>query len=799
LVLALSTLLLTAAVVGLIGLTGTAAAASGNTAQLDFSAIYNADVVRGTADSTEGDFDNGGYTLVSSSAATTAADGLPDDGVIPEQTDVHPRLDLADFNSDDANAWQTTGTGEVTADVTDDQYETVHVVASAGGAGPSTPAKFEVDLQYGDGSTVTSPVYTVPDWFGSPPADPGYAVRDGMDRYNTATDSYEEANQPGIWGYAVSTDSSKTLTQVTIDVTENQAGAFNFFGGAATTQSSSVVNSPPSASSDSATTDEDVSVTVDVVSNDKDPDGDTLEVSQITNGPGHGTAQITGASSDKIRLDPGTDQTGDVTITYEVSDGNGGTDTATLSVTVDPVNDEPTASDDSVSTNEDVSVTVDVVDNDNDPDGDSLDVTRITSGPGHGTAQITGASDDQIEFDPGADETGSVSITYEVSDGNGGTDTATLSVTVNSVNDPPSITLGGDQTARRSGQQTVSDFATGFDPGGGADESGQSVADFTVTVTKDPSSVLSSVDVADGDNDDAGALTYTANSDVSGTATVAVQVVDDGGTANGGSDTSASATFDIAVDTRSGGGGGGPEDTTAVLEPQNEWDDRPTTSATIDLLGVSKKNPTVRVPLDVESWGGLRVTSVSRTFSESTRIDNEIHVEASNSPPTDVPATSEEGVLGYVTVEVGGTLADHVSDGSVTVSVDAIDREVRDAGRVVGETYRDGEWHPVETSVIDTSSVEVHSPNSTTFALRLPVDDEPTEVTTATPGAGGGTPTTTPTRTPTASSTQSENSAPTETPTSASSTAGETGPGFGVLIAIVALGGLLARATWQNR
>jgi PGF-pre-PGF domain-containing protein len=444
----LSLLLVTSVFGGVVAFSEPASATT--TAQLDFTGIYNADVVRGTSDNTDGDFDNGGYTLVSSSTAQNngnpAEDGIPDDGVFATKTDVHPKFDLADFDSADSNAWQTTGTGSVMVSVSPGQYETVHVVASAGGAGPSTPAKFKLKLHYADGSTKTSQVFTVPDWFGAPPSDPGYAVRDGMDRYGTG---YEDANEPGLWGYAVTANSSKSLQQVTINVTENAAGSFNFFGGAATTQESTVVNGAPAASADSATTDEDTTVTVDVIENDSDPDGDSLNVTAITNVPSHGTARITGASDDEIQFDPGENATADVSITYEVNDGNGGTDTATLAVAVTPVNDAPVASVDTATVDEDSTVIVDVIANDSDVDGDELDVSAITSGPSHGTARVTGGSNDTIEFTPAQDATADVSITYEVSDGNGGTDTATLTVAVTPVNDAPvvsdsSVTTGED-------------------------------------------------------------------------------------------------------------------------------------------------------------------------------------------------------------------------------------------------------------------------------------------------------------------------------------------------------------------
>jgi PGF-CTERM protein/PGF-pre-PGF domain-containing protein len=449
----LSVLLVTSMVAGVVAFSEPTGAAT-TTSQLDFSGIYNADVVRGTG-STAGDFDNGGYALVSSSVAQNEGEpadhGVPDDGVFAAETDVHPKFDLADFDSTDSNAWQTTGTGSVTASVSSDQYETVHVVASAGGAGTGNPAKFEMTLHYGDGSTTTSQVFTVPDWFGSEPSDPGYAVRDGMDRYGSG---YDNADEPGIWGYAVAANSSKTLQEVTINVTENEAGSFNFFGGAATTQQSNVVNSAPTANDDTATTDEDTSVTVDVVANDSDPDGDALDVSSITSGPSHGTAQITGASNDGIQFDPGDDATSDVSITYEVSDGNGGTDTATLNVTVDPINDAPTANDDTATTDENSPLSVDDGDSadllelSTDVEGDSLSLGAVggesfSSGSTvtlDSDATVTVDDDGSWVYDPngqfeslGDGQMDTDSFTYTVADGNGGTDRGTITVTISGV------------------------------------------------------------------------------------------------------------------------------------------------------------------------------------------------------------------------------------------------------------------------------------------------------------------------------------------------------------------------------
>jgi PGF-CTERM protein/PGF-pre-PGF domain-containing protein len=272
-----------------------------------------------------------------------------------------------------------------------------------------------------------------------------------MDRYRSG---YDNADEPGIWGYAVAANSSKTLQEVTINVTENEAGSFNFFGGAATTQQSSVVNSAPTANDDTATTDEDTSVTVDVVANDSDPDGDALDVSTITSGPSHGTAQITGASNDGIQFDPGDDATSDVSITYEVSDGNGGTDTATLNVTVDPINDAPTANDDTATTDENSPLSVDDGDSadllelSTDVEGDSLSLGAVggesfSSGSTvtlDSDATVTVDDDGSWVYDPngqfeslGDGQMDTDSFTYTVADGNGGTDRGTITVTISGV------------------------------------------------------------------------------------------------------------------------------------------------------------------------------------------------------------------------------------------------------------------------------------------------------------------------------------------------------------------------------
>src|SRR6185369_696532 len=113
--------------------------------------------------------------------------------------------------------------------------------------------------------------------------------------------------------------------------------------------------------------------------------------------------------------------------TYTISDGNGGNDTATVSVTVTNAQDAPDAVDDAASINEDSGANViDVRANDTDLDSDTLSVTAVTQGA-HGSVAITGGGS-AVTYTPAANFFGGDSFTYTVSDGNGGTDTATVTV-----------------------------------------------------------------------------------------------------------------------------------------------------------------------------------------------------------------------------------------------------------------------------------------------------------------------------------------------------------------------------------
>ncbi len=192
------------------------------------------------------------------------------------------------------------------------------------------------------------------------------------------------------------------------------------------------LNRDPDAVDDSDTTDEDTSITVNLLANDSDPDGDMLTVTSATVPSDQGSLIDNGDGT--VTFTPAPDFNGEATITYTISDGNGGEDTAKHVIDVTPVNDAPVANDDTDTTDEDTPVTIDVLANDTDVDGDTLTITDASVPVAQGTVDIVG---NKLVFTPADDFVGEATISYTISDGNGGEDSADVTVTVNNVNEGP--------------------------------------------------------------------------------------------------------------------------------------------------------------------------------------------------------------------------------------------------------------------------------------------------------------------------------------------------------------------------
>ncbi|MCR9125636.1 MAG: Ig-like domain-containing protein, partial [Rhodobacteraceae bacterium] len=141
---------------------------------------------------------------------------------------------------------------------------------------------------------------------------------------------------------------------------------------------------------------------------------------------------------EQLSYAPDADFTGTDSFDYTVSDGAGGSATATVTVSVTPVNDAPVAEGDNGSGAEDGgAILIDVLANDSDIDGGALQILGAGT-PGNGTvAIVTVDGVEQLSYAPDADFTGTDSFDYTVSDGAGGSATATVTVSVTPVNDAP--------------------------------------------------------------------------------------------------------------------------------------------------------------------------------------------------------------------------------------------------------------------------------------------------------------------------------------------------------------------------
>ncbi|HCH1458247.1 TPA: tandem-95 repeat protein, partial [Vibrio parahaemolyticus] len=212
------------------------------------------------------------------------------------------------------------------------------------------------------------------------------------------------------------------------------------------------INDAPNAENDVITTEEDTAVTIDVLVNDSDVEGDVLSIQSASVPSEQGSVDIVDG---KLVFTPAENFNGEATITYIVTDGDL-TDEAKVSVTVTPVNDSPVAVDDTTSIQEDTAVTIDVLPNDSDVDGDKLSIQSASVPEAQGKVEIV---EGKLVFTPAENFNGDAEITYTVTDGQL-TDEAKVTVTVNPVNDAPIIKVDAVESITEDAVNTDTVVAT---------------------------------------------------------------------------------------------------------------------------------------------------------------------------------------------------------------------------------------------------------------------------------------------------------------------------------------------------
>jgi len=220
------------------------------------------------------------------------------------------------------------------------------------------------------------------------------------------------------------------------DLSSGQTGSINFaelrlYG---TEEEVVDANQPPIAVDDVATTEENSSVSIDVLANDSDLDGDEVSFQGIPSSTASGG--LVSLNGGTIVYAPVVNFVGTDSFSYTIGDGNGGISSATVTVTVESVNEAPIASDDTATTTEGLPVSIRVLDNDSDPDGVVIELNtfvRTTANGGTIARENNGTpgnlTDDSLVYTPANGFTGTDSFRYTISDAQD-TDTATVIVTV---------------------------------------------------------------------------------------------------------------------------------------------------------------------------------------------------------------------------------------------------------------------------------------------------------------------------------------------------------------------------------
>lgn len=188
-----------------------------------------------------------------------------------------------------------------------------------------------------------------------------------------------------------------------------------------------IANGPPDAQDDAATTRIATPVVVNVLANDRDPDGDPITVTQVGT-PANGTAVL--GTAGNVTYTPRAGFVGTDTFTYRISDGRGGSDEARVTVTVtavNPGNRPPVAVDDRYTVLGAIPTILFVLSNDSDPDGDPIEIVSITQ-PLNGVANIVGNG--TIRYRSNSGYCGPDTFTYTIRDPSGATSTATVRIEV---------------------------------------------------------------------------------------------------------------------------------------------------------------------------------------------------------------------------------------------------------------------------------------------------------------------------------------------------------------------------------
>ncbi len=324
---------------------------------------------------------------------------------------------------------------------------------------PDVTGTYLLSLEVSDGDLIDTDqveVYAQP--HNVPPnadAGPDQEVELGTIVLLDGSDSEDPDNGPGSLTFSwtiVSLPSESTLTQENIldadspspSFTPDAAGTYVFLLQVSDSDLNdsdqvmivvSVPNHPPVSHADNYAIDEDTTLVDNVLANDTDEDGDALNAVLVASTM-HGSLSL--QSNGSFNYTPEQNYNGTDTFTYRANDGELESIETMVTITVNPVNDEPAANDDAYSMNEDGTLTINagagILVNDADIDGDAL-TAALVSDVSNGT--LTLSADGSFSYTPNADFNGADNFTYTATDGTLTSNEATVTIMVNLVNDEP--------------------------------------------------------------------------------------------------------------------------------------------------------------------------------------------------------------------------------------------------------------------------------------------------------------------------------------------------------------------------
>ena len=402
----------------------------------------------------------GNNLITKSIAVNNAPVGTGDAKSTPEDTPVSSAVTGTDADGDALSFTRTSDPVHGAAVVNANGTYTYTPQANYNG-----PDNFTVTIADGKGEQVTvtvniqvTPVNDPPTGTGdtktTPEETPVSGMVTGVDGDGDQV-TFAKATDPVHGGVAVNGNGSYTYTPAakyhgadnfTISISDGNGGSTTVTVDITVTP----VNEVPVGTGDARTTPENIPVSGLVTGTDGD--NDQLTFSKATD-PAHGS--VTVVSDGNYTYTPNNNYNGLDNFTISIADGNGGSTTVTVDITVTPVNEAPVGTGDAKATPENTPVSGLVTGTDG--DNDQLTFTKATD-PAHGN--VTVGSDGSYTYTPDNKYNGLDNFTITIADGNGGSTTVIVDITVTPVNEPPT---GNDDFKTIPENTSVSGMVTGAD------------------------------------------------------------------------------------------------------------------------------------------------------------------------------------------------------------------------------------------------------------------------------------------------------------------------------------------------